>query len=142
MEEKGERKAERRWGLIHIEASRVVAFSPGSRHNLLRNFSNTDAQDPPPEMLRVRLAWGPAWTSLRVFKSPQRFLRAARTGRGLGLSPTQTSAWGVSGGERREEGRKRHREGQRGNEKTVHFLRFNGSFWGAKEIGFLCAPWR
>ena len=70
MEEKEERKSEQRWGLIHIEASRAVAFSPGSGHNLLGNFSNTDAQDPPPEMLRVQLAWGPAWTSLGVFKSP------------------------------------------------------------------------
>lgn len=85
--------------------------------------------------------WGSSWPGVQPGPHWE-FLNLPRDSyvrRGLGLSPTQTSAWGVSGGERREEGRKRHREGQRG---TVRFLRFNGSFWGAKEIGFLCAPWR
>lgn len=80
VEEKEEREAEQRWGLTRIETSRAAAVSPGCQHSLLRNFSGTDAQDLRPEMLRVPLTWGAAWTSSGVFKSPQRFCCVAGTG--------------------------------------------------------------
>lgn len=80
VEEKEEREAEQRWGLTHIETSRAAAVSPGCQHSPLRNFSDTDAWDLRPEMLRVPLTWSAAWTSLGVFKSPQRFSCVAGTG--------------------------------------------------------------
>ena len=79
VEEKEGREAEQRWGLTHIETSRAAAVSPGCQHNLLGNFSDTDARDLHPEMPRVPLTWDAAWTSSGVFKSPQRFSCVAGT---------------------------------------------------------------